>query len=170
MTTLTWDEIEAPFGPFSFAVLDGAVVAGAYGHGADHVDRWCTAVGARTSDRAGVGTVAARRWAEGYLADPRLAIDVPLDLRLARGFQREVLDTLRGVPRGETVSYGELAEMVGRPGAARAVGGAMARNPVPFFVPCHRVLAAGGRLGGFGGARKALDIKRWLLAQEAGRV
>jgi methylated-DNA-[protein]-cysteine S-methyltransferase len=74
------------------------------------------------------------------------------------------------VPLGETVSYGELAEMAGRPGAARAVGGAMARNPVPLFVPCHRVLAAGGRLGGFGGARNALDIKRWLLAHEAAQV
>jgi methylated-DNA-[protein]-cysteine S-methyltransferase len=170
MTTLTWDEIEAPFGPFSFAVLDGAVVAGAYGHGADHVDRWCMVLGARVADRGGHDTVVARRWAERYLADARAVLDVPLDLRLARGFQREVLDTLRGVPLGETVSYGELAEMAGRPGAARAVGGAMARNPVPLFVPCHRVLAAGGRLGGFGGARNALDIKRWLLAHEAAQV
>jgi methylated-DNA-[protein]-cysteine S-methyltransferase len=160
MTTLTWDEIEAPFGPFSFAVLDGAVVAGAYGHGADHVDRWCMVLGARVADRGGHDTVVARRWAERYLADARAVLDVPLDLRLARGFQREVLDTLRGVPLGETVSYGELAEMAGRPGAARAVGGAMARNPVPSRAgrgwsprwlrwrsqcPRHQALAPGAR-------------------------
>jgi methylated-DNA-[protein]-cysteine S-methyltransferase len=164
---LRWDEIDTPFGPFSFAVLDDAVVAAAYGTAADHVDSWSRAVRVVAAvEPGGPATSAIRAALDRYLADPPAELDVPLDLRLARGFQREVLETLLGVPAGETVSYGELAQMAGRPGAARAVGGAMARNPVPLFVPCHRVLAAGGRIGGFGGARDALDIKRWLLAHE----
>jgi methylated-DNA-[protein]-cysteine S-methyltransferase len=81
-----------------------------------------------------------------------------------------VYDVLRKeVPWGETVAYGELATMVGRPGAARAIGSIMRRNPVPFVVPCHRVIGANGRLGGYGGGLTtggSLEIKRWLLAHE----
>ena len=82
-------------------------------------------------------------------------------------FAHAVLTTLsERVPWGETVSYGELAELAGRPRAARAVGSIMAANPVPFVVPCHRVIAAGGRIGGYGGGRDAVPLKRWLLARE----
>jgi methylated-DNA-[protein]-cysteine S-methyltransferase len=78
-----------------------------------------------------------------------------------------VLDTLvRDVPWGETVSYGELAGMAGRPRAARGVGRVMATNPLPFVIPCHRVLAAGGRIGGYGSGSNAIDLKRALLARE----
>jgi methylated-DNA-[protein]-cysteine S-methyltransferase len=73
------------------------------------------------------------------------------------------------VPWGETVAYGELAAMVGHPGAARAIGSIMRRNPVPFVIPCHRVIGANGRLGGYGGGLTtggSLEIKRWLLAHE----
>jgi len=94
---------------------------------------------------------------------------VPVDLgAVTSPFRRRVLETLhREVEYGETVSYGELAVMAGRPGAARAVGSAMATNPVPIVVPCHRVLAAGGRIGGYGGG---LDVKRSLLAIEGVEV
>ena len=82
-------------------------------------------------------------------------------------FQRHVLATVRAeVPYGETATYGEVAELAGRPGAARAVGTAMARNPVPFFVPCHRVVAAGG-IGGYGGGAQGVALKRALLDLEA---
>jgi methylated-DNA-[protein]-cysteine S-methyltransferase len=76
-----------------------------------------------------------------------------------------VYETLRrDVGWGETVSYGELAEMAGRPRAARAVGNAMSRNPVPIVVPCHRVVTAGGRIGGYGPS--GVPTKRFLLALE----
>jgi methylated-DNA-[protein]-cysteine S-methyltransferase len=79
-----------------------------------------------------------------------------------------VLDTLvRDVPWGETVTYGELADMVGAPRAARAVGNVMAHNPVPIVIPCHRVVAAGG-IGGYGVA--GVETKRSLLALEGVRV
>jgi methylated-DNA-[protein]-cysteine S-methyltransferase len=86
-----------------------------------------------------------------------------LDLR-GTAWEREVWSALLAIPWGETRTYGELAARLGRPGAARAVGGANARNPVSILVPCHRVVQAQGRLGGYGGG---LDLKRWLLAHEA---
>ena len=85
-------------------------------------------------------------------------LDLPVDLRLARApFRHAVLEQLRQVPRGQTVSYGELAARAGNPKAARAVGTACARNPVPIVVPCHRVLPGTGRLGSYRGGpeRKA---------------
>ena len=125
---------------------------------------------------AGVGAVPERderiaerldRWFRGEID----SIDVEVDLTNVQGFKRDVLETLRKeVGRGETVSYGELAAMAGRPGAARAVGTIMAGNPLPFVIPCHRVIAAGGRIGGYGGtaasASANLDIKRTLLRSE----
>ena len=70
------------------------------------------------------------------------------------------------VPWGEVVSYGELAGLAGRPRAARAVGSAMRNNPIPFVIPCHRVVAAGNRIGGYGGGRNAVALKRELLERE----
>ena len=79
-------------------------------------------------------------------------------------FQRRVWDELRRIPFGETISYAELARRVGQPGAARAVGSANGRNPIGLIIPCHRVIAADGGLGGYGAG---LDRKRWLLRHEA---
>ncbi len=103
-----------------------------------------------------------------YLAGERRAFEFPLDLRLVRGtFGRVVLACLTEVPFGELVTYGELARSAGRPGAARAVGGAVGRNPLPIVIPCHRVIAANGRLGGFSAG---LPNKRALLALEGHAV
>jgi methylated-DNA-[protein]-cysteine S-methyltransferase len=93
-----------------------------------------------------------------YLEGDSVTLTLPVDLRLARApFRREVLETLhRDVARGATITYGALAERAGHPRAARAVGTACARNPVPLVVPCHRVLPSGGGVGQYGGgpARK----------------
>jgi methylated-DNA-[protein]-cysteine S-methyltransferase len=87
--------------------------------------------------------------------------DVSLELDWATPFQRELADTLRAVPRGEVVSYGELAALAGRPGAARAAGAFCAANRFAFVLPCHRVVSAHG-IGGYGDA--GLAVKRRLLA------
>ena len=89
--------------------------------------------------------------------------DVPIDLGWCTDFQRDVLSVLRQVPRGEIVTYGELAALAGHPGAQRAVGTICAANRYAFFVPCHRVVAADG-IGGYGSAGVA--VKRRLLALE----
>jgi methylated-DNA-[protein]-cysteine S-methyltransferase len=103
-----------------------------------------------------------------YFAGDRIRFTVAVDLGdVTASFRRRVLETLRrDVGYGETVAYGELAAMAGRPRAARAVGSAMATCPVPILIPCHRVLAAGGALGGYG----RLDHKRTLLAIEGVEV
>jgi methylated-DNA-[protein]-cysteine S-methyltransferase len=98
-----------------------------------------------------------------YLDGDRREFDFPLDWSLAGDGRRVVLETLCEIaPYGHVVTYGELARRSGCPGGARAVGQAIARNPLPLVVPCHRVVAAGG-LGGYGGG---LPLKRRLLALE----
>ncbi len=87
----------------------------------------------------------------------------PIDLSAGSAFQRRVWEVLRTIPHGKTLAYTEVAAAIGRPKAVRAVGGACGANPVPVLVPCHRVLAAHGGLGGFSGG---LDWKRTLLARE----
>jgi O-6-methylguanine DNA methyltransferase len=86
----------------------------------------------------------------------------PLDLA-GTEFQKSVWNALRKISTGRTKSYGEIARAIGKPKAVRAVGGACGANPIPIFVPCHRVLAANKKLGGFSGG---LDWKRSLLARE----
>jgi methylated-DNA-[protein]-cysteine S-methyltransferase len=90
---------------------------------------------------------------------------VAVDLTDVEPFQRKVYDAARAVPWGHTVSYGELARQIGAPGAARTVGQALARNPVPIIIPCHRVLAKGHRIGGFS-AHGGTFTKEHLLALE----
>jgi O-6-methylguanine DNA methyltransferase len=87
----------------------------------------------------------------------------PLDLSAGTEFQKKVWSALRKISAGKTKSYGEIAQAIGKPKAVRAVGGACGANPIPIFVPCHRVLAANQKLGGFSGG---LDWKRSLLARE----
>src|SRR5262245_29550063 len=92
-----------------------------------------------------------------YFAGELLNFDLPLVLRGTR-FQRKVWEKLRSIPYGTTVSYSWLAKSVGLPSGARAVGGANGSNKLPIVVPCHRVIAADGSLGGFG---LGLGRKRW---------
>ena len=108
----------------------------------------------------------AEREIREYLAGRRRRFTVPLDIEDLPPFHRKVLRTLRKVPYGKTVTYGQLAARAGRPRSARAVGRAMAANPLPLVIPCHRVVASGGGLGGYGGG---LDLKRRLLALEGAR-
>jgi methylated-DNA-[protein]-cysteine S-methyltransferase len=90
--------------------------------------------------------------------------DITVRLRPS-GFDREVLEALRDIPPGEVVTYGNIAKRVGRPGAARAVGNACARNPVPIIIPCHRVVPASGGLGNYSGG-EGQDTKAAILSKE----
>ena len=100
-----------------------------------------------------------------YLEGKRTSFGLALDLR-GTPFQLEVWSALRAIPYGETRSYAEIAREVGRPAALRAVGSANGANPLAIVVPCHRVIASGGRLGGYGGG---LALKARLLAMEQSR-
>lgn len=100
-----------------------------------------------------------------YLNGRRQEFDLPLAFA-GTEFQRKVWQALREIPYGKTVSYGALAEHIGCPGGARAVGMANHANPLPILVPCHRVVGAGGQLTGYAGG---LELKRALLALESGK-
>lgn len=119
--------------------------------------------GGATTERDDAGM---RTWAEQVLAgldgaEPHAAL--PLDVR-ASAFQRRVWQALRAIPYGETRTYGQVAAAIGSPGAARAVGRACATNPVALVVPCHRVIAGDGGIGGYS---SGVQRKRWLLQHEA---
>jgi len=100
-----------------------------------------------------------------YFAGRQRKFTVPLDLGGTSAFARRVWRAASRIPFGETRSYAWIADRVGGPNFARAVGGALGGNPVPIVIPCHRVVGAGGALGGFTGG---LQLKNWLLEFEAG--
>ncbi len=104
-----------------------------------------------------------KRLLQQYAAGQPVRWKVPLDLSSGTEFQQKVWRVLRTIPRGETRSYGWIAQKVGKPKASRAVGAACGANPVPVIVPCHRVIAGNGSIGGFGGG---LPMKRRLLRSE----
>ena len=101
---------------------------------------------------------------KSYFDGHRVAFPDELDLGGATPFQRQVWATTRLIPYGQTRSYAWVAEQIKQPGAARAAGQALSRNPLPVIVPCHRVLQGDGSIGGF---RGGVEMKRYLLAMEA---
>lgn len=100
-----------------------------------------------------------------YLAGNRHVFDLPIDWALMSPFQRVVLEATQAIPYGQTRTYGEIAAAVGRPKAARAVGRAEARNPLPLIIPCHRVIGRDGKLHGYN-LGEGLKTKEWLLKLE----
>lgn len=108
---------------------------------------------------------AARTQLLEYLSGARRSFDLPLD-PAGTDFQRSVWEALRAIPYGQTRTYGEIAAAVGRPRAVRAVGQANHVNPLPIFIPCHRVVGKNGALTGYAGG---LDLKSALLALESGK-
>ncbi|MEV7354270.1 methylated-DNA--[protein]-cysteine S-methyltransferase [Kitasatospora sp. NPDC091276] len=163
--SMSWLTVETPLpsGPMHIAVTPLGVAAAGYG-GRDGELPPCTDASKTAAVRDRIGA---------YLAGRSRELGLPIDWSLSSGPHRTVLRTLwREVPYGRTITYGELAalsgvfEDVAEPGlAARTVGQMMAANPVALLVPCHRVVAADG-IGGFGGGRVGIDVKRWLLTLE----
>ena len=97
-----------------------------------------------------------------YFAKERQAFDLPLNPQ-GTSFQKQVWQCLHQIPFGETTSYGAIAQSLGKPGSARAVGAANGRNPISIIVPCHRVIGASGKMTGYAGG---VDRKQWLLRHE----
>jgi methylated-DNA-[protein]-cysteine S-methyltransferase len=121
-------------------------------------------------DEVGASAAAVEQLRE-YFSGTRHRFDLCFDFGGLSPFATAVLLALTAVPYGGTLTYGQLAQLTRRPGAARAVGRAMATNPLPIIVPCHRVLGVGGKLTGYSGG-EGIATKQWLLrfeAQHAGR-
>ncbi len=105
------------------------------------------------------------RQIRAYFSGEKVAFDFPVDLSALSDFQQKVLIACREIAYGEVETYGELAKRIGKPGAAQAIGGVMARNPIPLIIPCHRVVASGGMLHGYS-AQGGLQTKSILLNLE----
>ena len=158
-TTTTTTTMESPVGTLTLTAVDGRLT-GLHLDGQRHAP-----ASSADWERDDAGLAGVVEQLEAYFAGSREAFDVPLELS-GTEFQRNVWAGLLEIPYGETMSYGELARRVGRPGASRAVGLANGRNPVAIIVPCHRVIGANGTLTGYGGG---LDRKVWLLDHERSR-
>ncbi len=157
--------IDSPLGPLLLAATsDGLVRVAFAGEGHDTVlDALATAVSPRVL-LAPARLDGVARQLDEYFSGARRVFDVAVDLRLATGFRREVLEHLRAIPFGTTESYTVVATAVGSPRAVRAAGTACATNPVPVVVPCHRVVRSDGSIGQY---RGGVAAKRALLALEA---
>ncbi|MDD5326577.1 MAG: methylated-DNA--[protein]-cysteine S-methyltransferase [Phycisphaerae bacterium] len=108
----------------------------------------------------------AQRQIAAYFEGARVNFsDIPVELNGMSTFTKRVLDACMGIEFGQTVSYGRLAELVGSPAAARAVGGALSKNPLPLIIPCHRVICSNGKVGGFSAAG-GKNLKEKLLKHE----
>jgi methylated-DNA-[protein]-cysteine S-methyltransferase len=156
--------LDTPVGRLLLAATPSGLVRVAYAR-EDH-DAVLAALAGSISPRvleAPARLDAAARQLDEYFAHRRTAIDLPLDLQLRRGFRLLVLERLRDVPYGSTVSYGSLAAVAGNPRASRAVGTACATNPLPVVIPCHRVVRGDGTPGGYVGGAAA---KHTLLELE----
>jgi methylated-DNA-[protein]-cysteine S-methyltransferase len=163
---VAWCTVDSPIGPLFAAATTLGLVSVSFGEPDEVLETIAKAISPRILEHP-ARLDPARRQLDEYFSGRRTRFELDLDRRLARGFRAEVLVELERVQFGQTVSYGDLAARVGNPKASRAVGTAMATNPLPIVVPCHRVLRSGGKLGGYGGG---LDVKRWLLAHEGGEV
>jgi methylated-DNA-[protein]-cysteine S-methyltransferase len=156
--------IDSPIGQLLLAATDAGLVRVAFeteGHDAV-VDELASQISPRVLRAPGRLDPAARELDE-YFGRRRRSFDLPLDLRLAKGFRRDVLGTLRTIGYGATMSYGEVADATGHPRAMRAVGTACAMNPLPIVIPCHRVIRADGTEGNYAGGP---DRKHTLLTLE----
>jgi methylated-DNA-[protein]-cysteine S-methyltransferase len=157
---------DTPIGPLLVAATDAGLVRVAFEREDD--DTVLQELAARIAPRVVASTKRldrVRRELDEYFEGRRDHFELALDWRLSSGFRKTVLEHLYAdVPYGHTVSYLELATIVGNPKASRAVGTAMATNPIPIVVPCHRVLRTGGNLGGYGGG---LETKVRLLELES---
>lgn len=163
---MRWTVLDTPIGELSVGIDDVGVCGVHFGPVEAAVP--APAVGLAEARRAAdAGSTAVLTELRAYFAGELTEFTVPLHVRRGSGFERAVWAEMSKIPYGETRTYGEVAAAVGDPGAARAVGVACNRNPIPVIVPCHRIVGAGGKLVGFGGG---LPRKRHLLELEAGVV
>ncbi len=160
---IQWDVIESPLGPLFIAIsarglcnLDFGVNQVAFLSRLDPLAR---------TEQSPAALAPAAEQLLGYFSGARFEFDLPLDLERLTPFQLSVLQTARRIPPGMMWTYGQVARAIGRPNASRAVGQALGHNPVPIVIPCHRVVASDGSLGGYSGGG-GVESKRFLLGLE----
>ncbi len=163
-----YDALDSPLGRLLVATTPIGVVRVGFENEAEEgfLSDLATRVSARVL-RAPRRLDDARRQLDEYFGGHRRTFELDLDWRLTLGFRRRVLRATAAIPFGETRSYRDVATTAGSPNAVRAAGSALATNPLPIIVPCHRVLRTDGALGGF---RGGIEMKRALLGYEGARL
>jgi O-6-methylguanine DNA methyltransferase len=165
-TVVYWNEVSSPLGPcFVLATENGVCWTGTPGtpleEGLVRTKRWLAFDSVAQESQVKPLRQAVQELQQ-YFAGEKISFSCPLDLR-GTPFQVSVWQALKAIPYGETRSYAEIAQAVGRPSAVRAVGAANGANPIAVIVPCHRVIGSNGTLTGYGGG---LPTKSWLLSLE----
>jgi methylated-DNA-[protein]-cysteine S-methyltransferase len=167
--------VEAPWGAVHLAAWDrGLLACESLTPFEPFVERLERRLRTTVTDKPHPVLEAAADQVSAFLEDRRRSFDLPIDLSDRPAWDQAVLRAVADVPWGRVASYGQIARAVDRPGAARAVGGAVARSPIGIVVPCHRIVAADGTLGGYGGdgafgfgsREQGLRLKRELLLRE----
>ena len=158
-----WDVIDSPLGPLYIATSSQGLCSVDFGVSRAKFLSQLDPLARTEQSPPAVAPIAAQL--RDYFATGRAHFDVPLDLSQVTPFQQSVLQTTRQSPPGTLWTYGQMARTLGKPQASRAVGQALGRNPVPIVIPCHRVVASDGSLGGYSGGG-GVESKRMLLVLE----
>jgi methylated-DNA-[protein]-cysteine S-methyltransferase len=168
LADILYGPVESPFGPLLAAATKKGLVRLAFPE--EPVDAVLESIARRLSPRIiqAPGSIdPLRRELEEYFSGRRREFQTPLDWSLIGPFASRVLQATAEIPYGGLSSYGEVAAEAGSPRGSRAAGNALGANPIPVVIPCHRVLRAGGVLGGYGGGP---ERKRWLLELEGAPI
>ena len=160
---IRWNQMTSPFGRLYVAVSPQGLCAIDFGRGeSEFLQRLDPRARLEKNSQAVDQAMAQLR---EYFSGDRVRFDLPVDLSALTAFQRSVLETACRIDRGQMWSYHRVALEMGRPKSSRPVGQALARNPIPIVIPCHRVIASDGSLGGYSGG-SGLKAKHWLLRLE----
>ncbi len=163
MLVIHYSSLETDWGQVHIAVRDGKLLASSlFAAKREEFLKKLTERANLQLDASHQHTDQYRRWLTEYMNGCLKIFNLPVDPQGTQ-FQTRVWKVMRGIPPGQTMSYGEIARALEKPGAARAVGNAASDNPVPIFIPCHRVVRSDGSLGGFGGGQK---MKQRMLEHE----
>lgn len=165
LVDVAYATVDSPLGPLLALGTERGLLMLSYTD--EPVEERLARVAARVSPRileAPARLDEARRELDEYFTGGRRRFDLPIDWSLISGYARAVLEATSAIPYGGAMSYGEVSAAAGNPRGARATGNALGSNPIPIVIPCHRVLRAGGAIGGYTGG---LERKRFLLALEA---
>lgn len=164
---LSWNHVRSPLGRLFVAVSEKGLYAIVY---EQHEDRFAADLNSRvTLKRDSLSTARIAAQLGEYFSGARREFVLPLDISSLTPFQREVLAVTSRIPFGQAWSYQRVAREMGRTNSSRPVGQALGRNPIPIVIPCHRVIASDGSLGGYCGT-SGLELKRWLLRHEGVRL
>jgi methylated-DNA-[protein]-cysteine S-methyltransferase len=169
--TVFYDQLkDTPVGDMWIAVREGKVVAVEYGHTESEFIEYLLKLTHGRPTRSGEQVAEAKAQVQDYLQGKITTFGIPFDISTQTEFQRRVLQATLKVPRGQVATYLEIAKTIGKPKASRAVGQALRRNPIPIVIPCHRVIASDGTLGGYSGVMgdkrkiKLLKLEGVMLA------